>query len=145
MFRSLTELFGRKQREHVPDFEDAVLGNLRFIERNLWGAHLTIAGKRMGFSIAGHTQPSSALLAHARDIVQNFENFENMISTFLAEEARRIEMTPNEIGELEVAEVILCWPEKPNDGMIYFSGPEDVRVWRCDYINRKPQNLGFDD
>jgi hypothetical protein len=28
--------------------------------------------------------------------------------------------------------------------MLFFEGGEEGRVWRCDYINRKPNGLGFD-
>jgi hypothetical protein len=144
MFRWLTKSFASKNRAHVPDFEDAMLGRMQFVENRLWEAHVTIAGKRIGFSIKGQVEPNAVLLAHARDIVQNFADFESMISAFLAEEGRKMMMTPDQVRKLQIAQVSLCWPERPDDGMIYFDGLEQIGVWRCDYINRKPKRLGFD-
>jgi hypothetical protein len=40
--------------------------------------------------------------------------------------------------------VCLFWPERPNDGMLYFKGPDETRVWRSDYRNRLAEGLGFD-
>jgi hypothetical protein len=38
------------------------------------------------------------------------------------------------------------WPDRPDDGMIYFDGPgTEERIWRCDYVGRRAQDLGFDD
>jgi hypothetical protein len=49
-----------------------------------------------------------------------------------------------EMAELTIEDVCLFWPDRPNDGMIYFHGPDETRVWRCDYVNREPRDLGFD-
>jgi hypothetical protein len=38
----------------------------------------------------------------------------------------------------------LFWPHRPNDGMIFFDGPDECRCWRCDLIGRVPVGLGFD-
>jgi hypothetical protein len=146
MFKSLTEFFGGKKTEPVTSIEDVILGKMHFMEGDSWGARVTIAGKRIGFSIRGDaTGPDTALLAHAHDIVKSFADFENMISVFLADEGRRMNMTSDQIRQFEIEEVILHWPERPDDGMIYFRGLEDIGLWRCDYINRKPKGLGFDD
>ena len=40
--------------------------------------------------------------------------------------------------------VCLFWPDRPDDGMIYFQGPDESRVWRCDYVSRKPRGPNFD-
>ena len=71
-----------------------------------------------------------------------------MISEFLAEEARRVKhlkQFAHEIEQLRIEDVCLFWPKRPNDGMIYFKEPDRYRVWRCDYVGRKPKGLGFDD
>jgi hypothetical protein len=49
-----------------------------------------------------------------------------------------------EIRQLVIEDVCLFWPTRPDDGMIYFKGPNAFRVWRCDYIGRTPVALGFD-
>ena len=145
MFGLIAKIFGARKEEHFPDFEDAVLGKMCFSRGGQWEARVIIADKQIGFVIAGHSRPNSALLSHARDIVEKFADFEREISEFLAREQNELRMIADEISLLKIDEVRLCWPERPDDGMIYFRGPEETRVWRCDYIGRKPQGLGFDD
>ena len=41
-------------------------------------------------------------------------------------------------------DVWLFWPDRPDNGMIYFQVPDESRVWRCDYVSRKPRGPGFD-
>ncbi len=144
MFKSFEEIFGNKKQPQVAEFDDAVLGKLRLTEEGWWEANVAIAGKRIGFTIGGDMEPNSVLIAHARDIVQSFAEFETMIAAFLAKEGRRMNMTRDQIKNLEIEGVMLCWSQRPNDGMIYFRGLEDIGVWRCDYVDRKPKGLGFD-
>jgi hypothetical protein len=50
-----------------------------------------------------------------------------------------------ELAQLEIDNISLCWPERPDDGMIFFRGsPDDVGLWRCGYIARRPTGLGCD-
>ena len=66
---------------------------------------------------------------------------------FLADEARTVKCLTqyaDEIRQLAIQDVCLFWPDRPDDGMIYFKGPDEFKVWRCDYVARKPQGLGFD-
>lgn len=42
-------------------------------------------------------------------------------------------------------EVCLFWPERPNDGMLYFKTENETgRLWHSDYRNRTPVGLSFD-
>ena len=140
MFKSLTKIFGGRKREHIPDFEDPVLGKMCFTGDGLWGAHLTLADKRIGFVIGGHTEPSSVLLAHARDIVRNFAEFESMIFAFLADEGRKMTMTPDEIRKFEIAEVILCWPEKELHTTAWFIFVCRKKIFACGVVIISTEN-----
>src|SRR5262245_36018124 len=83
----------------------------------------------------------------AQDIVRSLPEFEQSVSAFLAEEARSVKHLTrfaDEIRQLTIEDVCLFWPHRSDDGMIYFKGPDEFRVWRCDYVARKPQGLGFD-
>jgi hypothetical protein len=127
---------------------DSVLGELRLSEdADWWEGNVALEGKSVGFKIGGWRKPDQKLLGHAYDIVRSFANFEHMIADFLASEAREAKCLgrfADEIRKLNIKDVCLFWPKRPNDGMIYFRGPDQYRVWRCDYVTHKPRGLGFD-
>jgi hypothetical protein len=86
------------------------------------------------------------LLAHARDIFQNYESFKKSVRDCIERETIAYpDDIRAELAKLEINDISLCWPEKPDIGMIFFRGPvDDVGLWRCDYIDRKPTRLGCD-
>jgi len=130
--------------ERVKEVYDAVLGLLTLVDEGWWETRVAIDGRNLGFAIGGDTGPSPVLVAHARELVRTFPEFDRRITAFLAEEGRRLRLTPDQVQQLVMEEVMLTWPDRPDDGMIYFTGLEHLGVWRCDYINRKPRGLGVD-
>lgn len=131
--------------KRVTQVEDSVLGKLLLSEdEDWWEGHVKIGEKRVGFKLGGHTEPSRELLAHAHDIIWAFDDFERMVAAFLLAETERLKLFAEEIRKLVIDEICLFWPDRPNDGMIYFVGSNEFRLWRCDYLNRKPTKLGFD-
>lgn len=142
----LRDLFPSKRAAQHEQVEDPVLGVLRLDDDgNWWEAQLEINGKTIGFKIGGDTVPAPALIAHAHHIVRSFVDFDKMVSDFLADQAAQMEPAASEIRQLVMEDVCLFWPDRPDDGMIFFNGRDEFRVWRCDYVNRKPTGLGFDD
>src|SRR5688572_18820254 len=127
---------------------DSLLGELRLSDdAEWWEGHTTVGSKTVGFKIGGEGKPDAKLIAHAHDIVRSLPAFEQSVSGFLADEARttkHLTKFADEVQQLTVEDVCLFWPDRPDDGMIYFKGPDEFRVWRCDYVARKPQGLGFD-
>ena len=127
---------------------DSVLGELRLSDdAEWWEGHTTVASRTVGFNLGGQGRPDARLIAHARDIIRSLPEFERMVSAFLADEARtckHLTRFADEIRQLTIDHVNLFWPDRPDDGMIYFTGPDEFRVWRCDYVARKPRGLGFD-
>jgi hypothetical protein len=101
-----------------------------------WGWQVLIAGSEI--------EPDPNLLAHAREIASAPREFHETIREFLTAEASRFRGLEQEVQSLKLDEVKLCWPKQLGDGMIYFDGGRDYRVWRCDYIDRAPRSLGFD-
>ncbi|MEI9896028.1 MAG: hypothetical protein WDN28_19700 [Chthoniobacter sp.] len=125
---------------------DSVLGELLLSDDDdYWESTVAIDGKPLQFQLSGDPQPSPAVLSHAHDIVRDFADFSRTMSEFLESEAERCGGAAHEIRQLVLESVCLCWPQRPDDGMLYFKGPDEYRLWRCNYINRKPQGLGFDD
>jgi hypothetical protein len=145
MLKALAQVFGGKRKERTKELHDALLGTLRLAEGDWWEATIEVEGKKLGFKIGGDRKPDTALIEHAHDIVRSFAQFDRMVAEFLASEAQRMPRASDEIRQLMIEDVMLRWPKRPDDGMIYFKGPDQYRVWRCDYVGRKPRGLGFDD
>ena len=125
---------------------DDVLGPLVHDRGEDWwtGTATCPDGRRLSFKLAGERAPHPLLLAHARDIVAAHREFARTVSAFLVAEADAHERFADEVRKLEVGEICLFWPDRPDDGMIYFTGPDESRLWRCDYVDRRPVGLGFD-
>lgn len=149
MLPAVKKLFGTSSAKPASPARDPVLGELQLSAGgSLWEGSTDISGQKIGFKIGGGDAPDPALLTHAHDIVGAFTGFQKMVQEFLTEEAsqvRHLRQYAQEIEQLRIEDVCLFWPKGPNDGMIYFKGPDKYRVWRCDYVNRKPKALGFDD
>lgn len=132
---------------HPPQesFTDPVLGELRMGEVG-WTVNISKGNDFFHFTIGGIKAPDAALLAHAQDILRDYDSFKKLVRDFIQVES--IEFPDDvkaELARLEIDDISLCWPERPDDGMIFFRGTdEDVGVWRCDYVARKPTNLGCD-
>jgi hypothetical protein len=105
---------------------------------------VAVGDRKLGFKNGGDTSPDPKLLAHAHEIVAAFDEFRDRVSSFLTTKAARQLHEADEIRVLEIEEVCLFWPDRPDDGMIYFTNGDKGRLWRCDYVGRKPAGLGFD-
>jgi hypothetical protein len=148
MFSFIQKLFKAPTANRARSVSDSVLGELRLSDdADWWEGSVEVDGKRVGFNIGGKGKPDAKLIAHAHDIVSTLPEFEQMVSAFLADETRtdkQLARFADEIRQLTIEDVCLLRPDRPDDGMIYFKGPDEFRVWRCDYVGRKPRGLGFD-
>jgi len=149
MFPFLKKIFSDPAAGWPRSVTDSVLGELRLSDDGEWWEGLSTVGSRtVGFKIGGKGKPDTLLIAHAHDIVRSLPDFEGSVFAFLADEAltaKHLTRFADEIRLLTIEDICLFWPDRPDDGMIYFKGSDEFRVWRCDYIARKPQRLGFDD
>ncbi len=143
------KLFKKSGAAQLQSVTDTVLGNLLLSEKGKWWDGSVRVGEYVvGFKIGGSGGPDGRLLEHAHDIVHSFINFRTGVREFLEKEASQVKhLKPfaEEIRQLEIEDVCLFWPKRPHDGMIYFRGPDQYRIWRCDYVDREPRGLGFDD
>jgi hypothetical protein len=126
--------------------KDDVLGLLAYGEdgENWWTATVDVCGRQVRFDIGGEGTPDLRLLEHAREIVRSYADFRSRVRAFLARDAARWSEFAEEIRGLEIEGVMLTWPDRPRNGMIFFSGGDDCRLWRCDYVDGEPVDLGFD-
>ena len=145
MFTALKKLFASKPKmERVPIMHPT-LGLITYSEEeDAWLTAPSHASLGFRFHIAGEEVPASALVSHAESVARDPLAFRKMVSTFLEVEAKRLKDQEDTVRKLEIEMLCLFWPDRPDDGMIYFSGGERYGVWRCDYKNRKPVGLGFD-
>ena len=146
VFEKLKSLF-KSESPKAKRVEDPRLGVLVWSEDDAdWETSAEHGGAGFVFHIGGVSAPHEALLSHASDIQENKDDFARVVRQFLDNEARTEHHASfrQEISTLAVESVVLGWPDRPNDGMIYFNGGEDDRMWRCDYVNREPRDLGFD-
>jgi hypothetical protein len=141
--RVLRFLFNRQPRRE--SFTDPALGELKAAEAG-WTASVAKGNDSFRFTIGGIRVPDASLLAHAHDILREYDSFKKSISDFIqAESIDYPEDVKSELAKLQIDDISLCWPERPNDGMIFFRGTDqDIGAWRCDYVARKPTNLGCD-
>jgi hypothetical protein len=123
----------------------AVLGELVFDhERESWISRIDTSSGPIVFEIGGERMPDEGLMRHAVDLAEHPAQFMAMVTAFLEVEAKRHKRVSDEIRQLKLESVCLWWPKRPDDGMLYFAGPNEHRVWRCDYVKRTPRDLGFD-
>lgn len=147
MFTKLKEaLFGKARPPKDSTFQASGLGELKFNDDvDLWEVELARDGDTFIIGVGENDTPAQALIQHAVDILEDYTAFKKMVMEFIDSEKSKFKGYEDEIGQLTIESVSLWNPQKPNDGMIYFSGPDEFRVWRCDYVAGKPRDLGFDD
>jgi hypothetical protein len=111
-----------------------------------WVARVTLQGRPVTFQTGGPYEPDPALIARARAILGSCDSFATCVAAFLAAEAGREKWSPfaAEIRSLAIQDICLFWPGRPDDGMIFFDGPDGDRSWRCDLVGETPTGLGFD-
>ena len=111
-----------------------------------WTVRVSKGVDSFEFTIGGANRPDARLLSHAHDILSDFESFKKVVRECIESESRDYpEDIKAELAALEIDNISLAWPKRPDDGMIFFRGyDEDFGLWRCDYIARKPVGLGCD-
>lgn len=146
MLRWIQKLFGPKEQSVRLPIHDEILGDVTYNPKlKHWEVRIQSSVKIIDLVMAGDQAPDPKLIAHARDISKSISGFEKMLLDFLGIEAANSTDEGDEIRALELEEIALHWPDRPEDGMIYFKGPDEIKMWRCDYVDRKPRNLGWDD
>ncbi len=145
MFSALKKLFAPKPKIDREPYVHSALGVLVYSEEEeAWLSDPAHKALGFRFHIAGDEKPDERLFQHAESVAGNPESFRKMVEVFLESEASRMKPRAAVIRELKIDMLCLFWPERPNDGMVYFSGGDGYAVWRCDYKNGKPIGLGYD-
>lgn len=145
MLKFLKAFFTAPTKDWRRNVSDPVLGELILNnEATCWDAWPEVDGKKVNFQIGGEGEPDPALIKHAHDIIKSFKEFEKAAKQALEAGKINFKGYEEEIEKQEIESVAFFWPKRPDDGMIFLKGPDEYRLWRLDYIGRKPQGLGFD-
>lgn len=143
MFDFLKEMFCDQTKTWKNLVQDPLLGELKLNEdSSWWDARTDADGERINFQIGGKYEPDPGLIAHARTILANYGAFLRNVKEGLEREKIKFKGYEKEIDELKIETISFLWPARQNDGIIFFEKVEG-RLWRMDYISRKPQGLGF--
>ena len=131
-----------KNERHA--FQDEVLGTMPWDEdEDGWVAR--VPGATFRIVLTGDERPDTRLLASARALSADSTKLTQQVESLLTTYAARVPGAADEVLALGMDSVHLTRPNRPGDGMIFFTGPDEHRVWRCDYVAGRPQDLGFDD
>jgi hypothetical protein len=147
MIPKLLDFLRGQPRLPLRELVDPVLGRcVPEQEERWWEATVKVGDQTIGFTLGGDLEPDPALLEHARQIVAELDAFRARVAAFLAGEAAGTAdpIVRAEIEILQIEEVCLFWPDEPGDGVIYFAGPSEDRVWRCDYVEKQCRDLACD-
>ncbi|MGL6074418.1 MAG: hypothetical protein ACRC8S_09690 [Fimbriiglobus sp.] len=124
--------------------DDLLLGPL-VLNDSWWEAQVVANGLPVCLQIGGRNEPDAELVARARHLVAGLDEFAARVSGFLAAEADQPEWFgfTDEIRALVIREICLFWPNRPDEGMVFFEG-SGWRCWRCDLIRLEPTSLAYD-
>ena len=149
MFNFWKKLFSDPTADWPKVVHDPLLGELRLVnDASWWESTIVTVGQPITFQIGGKETPNAVSLSQAHDIIENFEQFQHDVHEFLQQQAvsvSHLRFWTNEISRLKIETVSLFWPKQPENGMICFHGPDEYRLWRCDYVDGKFAGLAFDD
>jgi hypothetical protein len=133
MFSALKKIFTPKPKVVRAPFVHATLGEFSYSEEEeAWLSDPSHGDLGFRFHITGDQKPDERLLPHAESVAGGSNTFRKIIGDFLESEACRMKPRAAAIRELKLDTLCLFWPERPNDGMIYFTGGESYGLWRCD-------------
>ena len=145
MLSALKNIFTPKPKIARVPFVHATLGEFTYSgEEEAWLSDPSHGALGFRFHITGDEKPDPRLLPHAESVARDPNAFRKMVGDFMENEACRMKQRAAVIRELKIDMLCLFWPERPDDGMIYFTGGDSYGLWRCDYQNGKPIGLGYD-
>jgi hypothetical protein len=129
---------------------DPELGELVPSEDGIgWVGKIRTDQGEVEIEIDGDDAPDPWLVAHARELKANPSRLLAQVQACIEEFASRLpvgsEEVRAELTALRLASIVLYWKKGAQSGMLYFDGPDEYRLWRCDYVDGVVRHLGFDD
>lgn len=132
-------------RDRVARFCDPVLGEL-VINETWW--ECTVVSKRgpITLGVGGRYEPDEQLIETARRTCQHIDEFVDSVAAYLRHESEQPiwRRFAAEVRVQAIKDVYYWWPRKPAAGMIFFTGPDQCRLWHCDIDDGRLCGLAFD-
>ena len=148
MFERLKKFLQGEPPPIAERVDDPVLGTLTWNEDGeVWCSDAIHEGIGFEFRISGTPEPFKSLLAHAEDIFHRKNDFVAAVLAHVKSEGDMhwtLRPYREEIAGLRIDAILLCWPDRPEDGLITFGGGREYRAWRCGYVSGNPHGLCFD-
>jgi hypothetical protein len=127
--RFLSRVFSKPHTSR-PQINDPVLGAIIFNpNERLWQASVSFDGSYIYIGIKGDEAPSQVLLERAREIAEAAPGFRGRLAEFLKSESiahfsniPHHEMYQREIAVLELDQLLLLFPDKPNLAFVLLAG-----------------------
>ena len=141
-FRRTREVATRKPETRVVDPE---LGPMKYVD-SWWECAVSSKSGPVTLCVGGGYEPDPACIESARATARRIDEFVDDVKTYLKAEAQQRALRPfaHEIDALTISDVHYVWPKKPRYGMVYFSGPDKIKVWHCDIKEQTLFGLTFD-
>jgi len=153
MFKRLKKaIFGPPPPPKVPEFTHPELGLLKSDEEvDSWVVQVEAEGDSFSFAIDGEETPDELSCQHALEILRDYSAFKKMLADFTEDhiessgkwKERRDYV--DEVRALVLDQIALWQPAESRKGMVFFTGPDEYRCWRCDFADGKAEGLAFDD
>lgn len=142
-------LRGIPEAEMTKTIDHPVIGRLILNDDwTLWESKIIFQNHELNIAVGGEREPDPVLLQYSSDIIQNLEQFNSNVQSFLEKQANEMQFKKyygEEILKLKITDINLFWPKKPHEAMIGLGEGNDGRLWRCAYSKGSFSDLGFDD
>ena len=133
-----------RARGHVR--RDPQLGSLiRNVEAEAWEAEFRVRDRTVEILIDGKEEPNPALVARARELVADFDNFERRLNDYLAQTAKDwASETPELSADISALRLSSIKLRSGQPVLVDFEGPDVDVYWSCEYADGKFSGLDFD-
>jgi hypothetical protein len=131
-------------RGHVR--RDPQLGKLiRNVKAEAWEGEFRVRDRTVEILIDGKEEPDAALVARARDLVADFDNFERRLNDYLAETAKDwASEAPELAADISALRLSSIKLRSRESVLVDFDGPDVDVYWSCEYADGKFSGLDFD-
>ena len=131
-----------KGPEYQKTYHSKILGEMIFNRDNFcWESKKKINDDEVNFIVGGTKKPDDKLIKALEEIAKSFNEFQYIINEFLKEQTQN---AGEEILKLKISDIMYSRPDKPNNGMVFFRGTTNYKIWHCDLVKGKPKYLNYD-
>lgn len=138
-------------RSPVPVCQVEGLGEL-VLEEQAWSCSLDSPQGPIRLWIGGRYEPAPELIASGQALQVRIAEFLEQLANHLDDVVSQLDTVGDsfdqyialEIKSLKVREISLTRPRCPSQGIVFFDGPDDTRLWRLDFDGDRFSALGCD-